>query len=122
MPTPETKTVYQEQQCQFDVPADVFRVWHGYKDRSSVQLRLEKEGQQVYLCDYRESRYPDKCVTATVSFDLFVEEWPKFIEFLAAKEAERAEVKAAEEKAAEVKAAEKEEALEETGTGDFRRG
>lgn len=90
MPTPEIKTVHQEQICQFDVPADIFRVYHGYKDRSSVQVRLESDGT-IYLCDHRESRYPDKYVTATVPFSVFVEEWPKFIEFLAAKAVEEAE-------------------------------
>lgn len=84
MPKPESKTVYQTQQCKFDVPADIFKVCHGYKDRSSVQIRLEPD-EKIYLCDHRESRYPEQYVTESVPFDLFLQEWPKFICCLTAK-------------------------------------
>jgi hypothetical protein len=69
---------------------DRFVVEHGYKERSSVQIRLEGDGT-VYLNDTRESRHPDQYITAKVPFKLFAEEWPRFIEFLAAKAHEQNE-------------------------------
>ena len=84
MPTPETKTVYQEQQCKFDVPATRFSVGFGYKDRDCITVEF-RDGDMVHLHDVRQSRYPDKWLTASFSFEIFAEEWPRFVEFMAAR-------------------------------------
>ena len=63
---------------------DRFAVSHGYRERSSVQLRLNDDGT-VYMCDAEEARYPEKYISATVPFKVFVAEWPRFIQFVAAK-------------------------------------
>ena len=83
MPTPETKKIYQDQQCVFDVPADIFRIRCGYKNRDEVQVRFEDNGQ-VYLCRYNDGKYPDKSVSAKVDFDVFFRELPEFIKHLEA--------------------------------------
>jgi len=87
MPTPSIETIYQEQQCKFDVPADTFQVHHGHKDGSTVTCRLN-EDVTVYLGDNNEARYPNKSVSATVPFELFVAEWPRFVEYMRAKAAD----------------------------------
>jgi len=83
MPTPETKKIYQDQQCVFDIPADIFRIRCGYKDRNEVQVRLDKD-EQVYLCCWNEGKYPDKSVSVKVDFDVFFRELPEFIKHLEA--------------------------------------
>ena len=75
------RNVYQEQQCKFEVPANLFYVSHGYKERDSVQVRLNDDGT-VYISESRDSRYPQRTVSAAVPFKLFVEELPRFIEYL----------------------------------------
>lgn len=45
-------------------------------------------GDEIYVCDDRESRYPEKIIFATVPFQLFQELWPAFVIFLRAKAAE----------------------------------
>ena len=87
MPTPETKTVYQDQHCKFDVPATRFSVGFGYKDRDCITVEF-RDGDMVHLHDVRQSRYPDKWLTATVPFEIFAEEWPRFVEFMATRAAE----------------------------------
>ena len=86
---PKIKTVWQKQDCKFDVPADCFCLHHGYKERSSVMIRLNDDGT-IYLSDYRESRYPDHIVSVTVPFEVFVDSWTAFIQHLQAKAAEAA--------------------------------
>ena len=83
MPTAEIKKHFQSQQCEFDVPADKFVVNYGHKNRDSIVIRLE-EGEQVYICDFSESRFPDKTVSATIPFSLFAKKLPSFIHHLAA--------------------------------------
>ena len=64
------------------VPTNRFYVHYGYKDRCSVQVRLEESGE-VYLCVAPE--HPSYgYVTTTVPFDLFVKEFKGFIKQLAA--------------------------------------
>ncbi len=86
MPQAETKTVWQVRQCEFAVPADSCRIRYGYHDRSTVIMELR--GEDIYLCDDREDRYPEKIIFATVPFDLFQAEWPAFVTFMRAKAAE----------------------------------
>ena len=90
MPTPSTRTKNRQHTCSCEVLMDRFDVNYGHKERSSAQLRLEGDGS-IYLNDTRGSRYPEKHISATVPFKLFIEEWPRFIQCLAAKAHERAE-------------------------------
>ena len=83
MPTPCARTHSREHTCSCEVPMDRFAVNHGYRERSSVQLRLNDDGT-VYMCDEEESRYP-KYISAKVPFEVFVAEWPRFIQLVAAK-------------------------------------
>jgi hypothetical protein len=91
MPEPVIEDVYAKQQTKYQVPLDQFFIRHGYKDRSSVQIRLEKDGH-IYMSDSNESRSWDreKLITTTVPFKLFIEHWPQFIVFLRARAAEAA--------------------------------
>ena len=91
MPTPSTRTKSLQHTCSCEVVLDRFAVNHGYKERSSMQIRLEADGN-VYMQDAQESRYPEKYISATVPFKLFIEEWPRFIERLAAKANEEKEL------------------------------
>jgi len=84
MPTPCARTHSREHTCSCEVPMDRFAVNHGYRERSSVQLRLNDDGT-VYMCDAEESRYPEKYISATVPFGVFVAAWPRFIQFVASK-------------------------------------
>lgn len=86
MPSPEIKTVWQDQECKFDVPADSCRIEFGYKDRDSIIFEWRKD--HFYLCDARESRFPDKIIAADVPLAVLAEEWPRIIAFLQAKVAE----------------------------------
>lgn len=84
MPKAVTKDHYESQQCKFTIPADHFEVDFGYKDRNSIQLRLEKDGS-VSAFDSREERYPSKIICAVnVPWGVFQEAWPQFVEHLAA--------------------------------------
>lgn len=83
MPTASMKTIDHSQWCTIRVPTDVFLVDYGYKDRSSVQVRLQPDGQ-VYLSDDNEAVYPDKIISATVPFELFAREWRQFVRHMAA--------------------------------------
>ena len=93
MPVPETMKRHERQHISVEVPLDVFCVQFGYRDRDSVQIRLEDDGATVYLCDSRETRRfdEDRMISGRVSWDLFAEEWPRFVRFLLAKEHEAAE-------------------------------
>lgn len=86
MAEPESKTVWQDQQCKFDVPVDSCRVNFGYKDRDSIVFEWRKD--HFYLCDNRKSRHPNGIVAVDVPLEVLVEHWPAFIEFLQAKVAE----------------------------------
>lgn len=85
MPTPKTKTVHQEQQYSFVVPADSCRLNFGYKDRNSTVF--EWRGDHLYLCDDRDDRFPNRIIAANVPFEVFAEHWPRIIEFFQAKAA-----------------------------------
>lgn len=80
MPTPSVRTISRQHSCQCEVTMDRFVVRYGPRERRSVQIRLEGDGT-VYLTDTR----PPNQVTAKVPFHLFAEEWPRFIECMAAK-------------------------------------
>ena len=88
MPVPKTMKRHERQHISVEVPLDVFCVRFGYKGRDSVQIRLEDDGATVYLCDSRETRSfdEDRMISGRVSWDLFAEEWPRFVRFLLAKE------------------------------------
>ena len=88
MPEPEIKTVWQDQQCKFDVPADKCRVSFGHKNRDMIVF--EWRGDHFYLCDDRRSRYADGIVPVEVPLEVLAEHWPAFIQFLQAKVAEAA--------------------------------
>lgn len=88
MVSPETKTVYQEQQCKFDVPADSCRVAFGYKLRNTIVV--EWRDDHWYLCDDRNDRFPNRIIAIEVPFEVFTEHWPQIVEFFQAKAAEAA--------------------------------
>jgi hypothetical protein len=92
MPTPATMKRYEQQQISIEVPLDVFRVQFGYRDRDSIQIRLEKDGT-VYIRDDRETRKFDesRMRSGRVSWELFAEEWPDFVRYLLAKQHAAAE-------------------------------
>lgn len=94
MPEAEVVKFYQRQQIGYDFPLNRICIGFGYKDRDSIQMRLE-EGGDVYLSDDRSSRPfgQDRILSATVPFEVLAEEWPRFVEFLRSKAAELKEAK-----------------------------
>lgn len=87
MPSPSTKTVYQDQQCKFDVPADSCRVDFGYKDRDAIIFDWRED--HFYLCDRSNSRFLNRIIATDVSIEVMAEHWPDIIKFLQAKSAEK---------------------------------
>ena len=94
MPTPEKTTRSEQQHVSIDVLLGTFRIWFGYKDRDSIQIRLEDDGT-VYICDDRESRkYSEaRMRSGYVSWELFEKEWPDFVRYLLAQEHQSMEAK-----------------------------
>jgi hypothetical protein len=90
MAEPATKTVWQSQECKFEVPADYCRIDFGYKNRDTIVFAWRED--YFYLCDDRRSRYPDGIKAVDVPLAVLAEHWPAFIEFLQAKVAEAKEV------------------------------
>lgn len=82
MPKATSTTIYQQQQCKFDVPARRFCVEFGYKEGNVITMEF-RDGDMVYLGDVRDSRYPDKWLSACVPFKVFAEAWPRFVQFIA---------------------------------------
>jgi len=64
--------------CREEVPADKFMIGFGYKERSSIQIRLEESGEIYASVFPNEGAYNAR--SATVPFKLFVDQ---FYEFLA---------------------------------------
>jgi len=93
MPEPEIKTVWQDQRCKFDVPADSCRIRHGYKDRD--QIVFEWRGDHFYLSSRQDGRFPDRAIAAAVSLEVLAEHWPQIVEFFQSKAAEAVDKKEA---------------------------
>lgn len=76
-----------EQPVYVDVPTDKFRVFFGYKDRCSVQVRLQKNsktGEDEVYCGVAPEHVSGPWHTATVPFDMFVSKFTEFCDHLAA--------------------------------------
>ena len=86
MPSPETKTIYQDQECKFDVPADGCRVAFGHKDQSQIIMDWRKD--HFYLCDVRQGRLSDRMITVDIPIEVMAKYWPEVVKFFQDKVAE----------------------------------
>lgn len=77
-----SKAFTYDKPLRMEVPTDKFLVNFGYKDRSSVQIRLEKNGD-VYASVFPE-HISCGAATATVPLNMFVEKFREFVHHLAA--------------------------------------
>ena len=82
-PEPETRYVHGSVPVKLDAPLSCFKVWHGYKHRNQVQIRLEDDGT-VSLFSMDETRYPETNASARVRFGTLVKALPGFIRHLEA--------------------------------------
>jgi hypothetical protein len=84
---------YENQHISINAPLDCFRARFGYKDRDSIQLRLNNDGT-VYVCDDREGReLGGPPMAGSISWEVFASEWPGIVKFLLRKEHEAEEAK-----------------------------
>ena len=70
-------------QVEFEHEEKRFAAHHGYKQRDTVQIRLEDNGD-IYLSDYSDIRYPNRIISVSIPFNIFIKEFPQFIEHLQA--------------------------------------
>jgi hypothetical protein len=70
-PEASLKYVHGEIPAVLPYREDRIKIHYGYKNRSSIQIRLEQNGD-IYCCIYKEYK-TNKLTTVTVPFEVFLE-------------------------------------------------